>query len=152
MDIAINLPPQSTTPTGIEQGQSGLATSLVGTNDLLQIENEQLRSENAALLARLSRLQNQISAFWRFSQPPVEVREMIWNEALKTPQVHLMDYKKITLSQINVIMQSCHEARRLGLLFQFPYYQLDIDVELDATSPKYYINLDIDTIWLPRDQ
>ncbi|KAN0099865.1 hypothetical protein V8E51_013640 [Hyaloscypha variabilis] len=152
MDISINLPPQSTIPTGVEQGQSGLATSLVGTNDLLQMENEQLRSENAALLARLSRLQDQISAFWRFPQLPVEVREMIWNEALKIPQIHLMDYKKITLSQINVIMQSCREARSLGLLFQFPYYQLDIDVELNATSPKYYINLDVDTIWLPRDQ
>jgi hypothetical protein len=54
------------------------------------MENEQLRSENAALLARINRLQDQISAYWRFPQLPLEVREMIWNEALKTPQIRVL--------------------------------------------------------------
>ncbi|KAE9364767.1 hypothetical protein N431DRAFT_497197 [Stipitochalara longipes BDJ] len=151
IDITKNLPLAGTTPTGDIQGQSRFPTPLASSGDKLRIENEQLHSENAALLARLNHLQDHVSAFWRFPQLPFEVREMIWNEALTTPQIHLMDYKKISFSRINLIMQSCREARQLGLLFQFPYYHLNINEKLDDSSPKYYINLDIDTIWLPRD-
>jgi len=146
----MDLPPKGTTTTDIIFTQSELPTPLARAVDYLRTENEQLRSENSTLLARPNRIQDEVSAFWRFPQLPIEVQEMIWNEALTTPQTHLMDPKNISFSRINLLMHSCHGARRLGLLFQFPYYYLDTNETVDDSSPRYYINLDVDTIWLLR--
>lgn len=49
-----------------------------------------------------------------------------------------------------MLMQACKESRDIGHKLRMPFYlYVDVGPE-EIQSPKYYINVDIDTVWLQR--
>jgi hypothetical protein len=83
---------------------------------------------------------------------------MIWDFALQAPQLHIMRGEDISRSKVNYVMQACSEARSRGLKLEMPYYQvgkacvreniLSDPYEFLPTSPRFYMNLDVDTFWV----
>ena len=52
-------------------------------------------------------------------------------------------------------MQACREFKLEGSSLKLPYYQLSNDhcnIESNNASPKYYLILEVDTIWLSDEQ
>ncbi|KAH7336051.1 hypothetical protein BKA65DRAFT_478968 [Rhexocercosporidium sp. MPI-PUGE-AT-0058] len=45
-------------------------------------------------------------------------------------------------------MQTCREARDIGVNIKLPYFQISLMPQSAPESPKYYFNLERDTIWL----
>lgn len=48
-------------------------------------------------------------------------------------------------------MQTCREARDIGLSLRLPYFQLSPDLDWQPEDPKYYFNPSVDTIWIEDD-
>lgn len=74
---------------------------------------------------------------------------MIWKHAIRTPRMHMFDEDGTSCSQINFVMQACREALGIGQKLQIPYYKIS-DQWSHHISPAYYVNVDIDTIWLDK--
>lgn len=82
---------------------------------------------------------------------------MIWREPLLAPQLHIMGEDRVSMSSVNMVMQSCKEARTQGLLPRLlprlPYYVLNStwegnSVDLRPPSESFYINSETATILL----
>jgi 2EXR family len=123
--------------------------SLIASIEGLREDVAQLRDDNANLTSEVQRLQGNSGAKFRlFPKLPIEVRRMIWDFALTTPQIHIMWDSLISQSKINHVMQSCKEARDEGLRLHMSYFQLQPPGQELEDAPKNYINLGIDTIWI----
>jgi hypothetical protein len=75
---------------------------------------------------------------------------MIWKLALVASQIYIMVEKVVSRSKINAIMQTCREARNLGLALELSYFRVRAIASNDASSlGKNYLNYDVDVIWVP---
>jgi hypothetical protein len=73
---------------------------------------------------------------------------MIWKLALVAPQIHIMGEKAASRSKINAVMESCREARNLGLALELSYFQVGGNKRAGSLV-KNYLNYDVDIIWVP---
>lgn len=122
-------------------------------NQTLISSISQLRRDNATISSELQRVRENIGGrFPLFSRLPAEIRYMIWTFSMRTPQIHVIKDKAMSTSKINGIMHTCREARDVGLSMSLDYYCLELsdgdDLNLvDWHTPKFYMNVDVDTIW-----
>jgi len=133
------------------QVPSELLTSLLTSIEGLQRDVSRLRQDNESLAYQVRHLQRRWgSKFPKFPKLPAEIRTMIWKLALVAPQIHIMGKKAVSRSKINSVMESCKEARDLGLALELSYFRVRAIASNDE-SPlgKNYLNYDADVIWVP---
>jgi hypothetical protein len=76
---------------------------------------------------------------------------MIWKLALVAPQIHIMGEKAFSRSKINAVMESCREARNLGLTLGLSYFRVGGNKKARPIA-KNYLNYDADIIWTTDDE
>lgn len=90
-----------------------------------------------------------IPIFPRFTQLPLEIRNMIWAFAFSVPQLLVFTGRLCSRSQINDIVHPCREARAAAQLYKLDYYTIPRRGKKQWTRfRRNYINLHLDTIWL----
>jgi hypothetical protein len=159
-DVAVASPkltPQSTSSTqqSLVQVPADLLQNL--TAKVAQLERCQ-EILIAAFEDELAQLQTSAGdSFSRFSKVPKELQDMIWDFALKAPQIHIMRGEDISRSKVNDVMQACSGARTRGLMLKMPYYQVGkarnphhmmSPYEFLPAAPRFYMNFDVDTLWV----
>lgn len=92
--------------------------------------------------------------FSKFPKLPREIRIIIWQLSLTTPQIHIIrdvqnKHSSHSLSKTNLIMQVCQEARDEGLNMKLPYFYLGTRGVIDTPTFKNYFNYEEDTFWIP---
>ncbi|KAK0110034.1 hypothetical protein ONS95_002694 [Cadophora gregata] len=123
--------------------------SLLTSVENLRRDVYQLQQDKVNMESELKRLQERCGVtFRRFSGLPPEIRRMIWKEALMEPQILVLSETKISRSQVNFVMQTCREARDVGLSLRLPYFQVSPNGTWLPEDPKFYFKLDADTLWL----
>ena len=139
----------SSSSQNLVQVPAELLQTLAKSIEDLQRDNDYLREENG----QLRRFQEDSShGFRRFPKLPLEIRNLIWEFALRIPQTHIMFNYMTSRSITTDIMQACHEARNRGLVMQMSYFQIGNEVDISSdTDPKHYINLDVDTLWFMEE-
>jgi len=122
--------------------------SLTTSVENLQKDVRQLQNDNSSLRSEMALLKASLDSgnlcFHLFPKLPIEIRNIIWKMALTVPQLHIMNNDFPSRSKVNVVMQACRETRSQAISLKLPYL---ISFSPPAT-PKYYLNLEIDTIWL----
>jgi hypothetical protein len=88
-----------------------------------------------------------------FPDFPPEIRSLIWEFALKAPQVHIIGYDLVSFSKVNYVMQECKEARDGCQKLMISYHQISTasqfeEPEWKMENVKIFINVDVDIIWL----
>jgi hypothetical protein len=66
--------------------------------------------------------------FHLFPKLPEEIRNIVWDFAIRVPQIHIIwpGEGKISRSKITNVIQACSEARCRILALQLPYYQMPL--------------------------
>jgi hypothetical protein len=126
-----------------------LLNSLLTSVEGLHKDVSRLRQDNESLACQVRHLQRRWgSKFPKFPKLPAEIRTMIWKLALVAPQIHIMGKKAASRSKINAVMESCREARNLGLSLELFYFQVGGNKKARPLA-KNYLNYDADIIWIP---
>lgn len=131
------------------QVPSDILTSLLTSVEGLHRDVSRLKQDNESLADQVRHLQRRWgSKFPRFPNLPAEIRTMIWKLALVAPQIHILGEKDASRSKINAVMESCREARNLGLSLELSYFQASGNKKARPLA-KNYLNYDADIIWIP---
>ncbi|KUJ23304.1 uncharacterized protein LY89DRAFT_777079 [Mollisia scopiformis] len=119
---------------------------------IAQLQNEiaTLRATNSSLSRQIQILQNSPSCprFLKFKELPFDIRHIIWHIALTLPHVHIIKGRLFSRSRVNIIMQTCREAREAVLRFRFPYFQVGVPGQ-EVHETKSYMNISQDVVWVP---
>jgi len=80
---------------------------------------------------------------------------MIWRFACTAPQVHNISEHGASRSKVNAVMNTCTEAKAVGLALKLDYFLVSTRVYYPGaevlSTIKNYVSLDLDTIWLTHN-
>ena len=126
----------------------------------LQAENATLTSQTTILAAKNLQLTTRLAQyegkpaekgpqplFPQFAKLPPELRLRIWRFALTQPQIHVFSAKRVSRSRVNILMNTCKDAKTEGMKLKLSYYKLKEPWRSELRQIRNYVNVEVDTLW-----